>query len=46
MSDPRRILCFPIRDVAHEILNEAYRKVLDQLSARKYLQSMVARGMG
>lgn len=46
MSDPRRILCFPIRDVAHEILKEAYRKVLDQLSARKYLQSMVARDMG
>ncbi|XP_021005461.1 pituitary adenylate cyclase-activating polypeptide isoform X3 [Mus caroli] len=34
------------RDVAHEILNEAYRKVLDQLSARKYLQSVVARGAG
>ncbi|XP_032768922.1 pituitary adenylate cyclase-activating polypeptide isoform X2 [Rattus rattus] len=34
------------RDVAHEILKEAYRKVLDQLSARKYLQSMVARDMG
>ncbi|XP_034340088.1 pituitary adenylate cyclase-activating polypeptide isoform X2 [Arvicanthis niloticus] len=34
------------RDVAHEILNEAYRKVLDQLSARKYLQSVVARGVG
>ncbi|NP_001396454.1 pituitary adenylate cyclase-activating polypeptide isoform 3 preproprotein [Mus musculus] len=33
-------------DVAHEILNEAYRKVLDQLSARKYLQSVVARGAG
>nr|UKF18839.1 PACAP protein [Phodopus sungorus] len=34
------------RDVAHEILNEAYRKVLDQLSTRKYLQSVVARGLG
>ncbi|XP_051010461.1 pituitary adenylate cyclase-activating polypeptide isoform X2 [Acomys russatus] len=34
------------RDVAHEILNEAYRKVLDQLSARKYLQSVVTRGVG
>ncbi|XP_042531169.1 pituitary adenylate cyclase-activating polypeptide [Dipodomys spectabilis] len=30
------------RDVAHGILNMAYRKVLDQLSARKYLQSLVA----
>ncbi|XP_051046892.1 pituitary adenylate cyclase-activating polypeptide [Phodopus roborovskii] len=34
------------RDVAHEVLNEAYRKVLDQLSTRKYLQSVVARGLG
>uniref|UniRef100_A0A8C9ALZ2 Pituitary adenylate cyclase-activating polypeptide n=1 Tax=Prolemur simus TaxID=1328070 RepID=A0A8C9ALZ2_PROSS len=33
-------------DVAHGILNEAYRKVLDQLSARKYLQSLVAKGVG
>ncbi|KAI4045411.1 adenylate cyclase activating polypeptide 1 [Homo sapiens] len=34
------------RDVAHGILNEAYRKVLDQLSAGKHLQSLVARGVG
>ncbi|EHH22612.1 Pituitary adenylate cyclase-activating polypeptide [Macaca mulatta] len=34
------------RDVAHGILNKAYRKVLDQLSARKYLQSLVAKGVG
>ncbi|XP_008825168.1 pituitary adenylate cyclase-activating polypeptide [Nannospalax galili] len=30
------------RDIAHEILNKAYRKVLDQL----YLQSLVAKGVG
>ncbi|XP_055466090.1 pituitary adenylate cyclase-activating polypeptide isoform X2 [Psammomys obesus] len=29
-----------------EILNQAYSKVLDQLSARKYLQSAVARRLG
>ncbi|XP_007933799.1 pituitary adenylate cyclase-activating polypeptide [Orycteropus afer afer] len=34
------------RDVAQGILNKAYRKVLDQLSARKYLQSLVAKGVG
>nr|XP_006205187.1 pituitary adenylate cyclase-activating polypeptide [Vicugna pacos] len=34
------------RDVAHEILNKAYRKVLDQLSARKYLQTLMAKGVG
>nr|XP_012601736.1 pituitary adenylate cyclase-activating polypeptide isoform X1 [Microcebus murinus]XP_012601737.1 pituitary adenylate cyclase-activating polypeptide isoform X1 [Microcebus murinus]XP_012601738.1 pituitary adenylate cyclase-activating polypeptide isoform X1 [Microcebus murinus] len=34
------------RDVAHGILNEAYRKVLDQLSARKYLQSLMAKSVG
>ncbi|XP_008580908.1 PREDICTED: pituitary adenylate cyclase-activating polypeptide [Galeopterus variegatus] len=34
------------RDVAHGILNKAYRKVLDQLSARRYLQSLVAKGVG
>ncbi|XP_004421083.1 PREDICTED: pituitary adenylate cyclase-activating polypeptide [Ceratotherium simum simum] len=34
------------RDVAHGILNKAYRKVLDQLSARKYLQTLVAKGVG
>lgn len=39
-------LCFPVRDVAHGILNKAYRKVLDQLSARKYLQTLVAKGVG
>uniref|UniRef100_A0A671FJK7 Pituitary adenylate cyclase-activating polypeptide n=1 Tax=Rhinolophus ferrumequinum TaxID=59479 RepID=A0A671FJK7_RHIFE len=33
-------------DVAHGILNKAYRKVLDQLSARKYLQTLVAKGVG
>lgn len=39
-------LCLLIRDVAHGILNKAYRKLLDQLSARKYLQTLVAKGMG
>nr|XP_012300487.1 pituitary adenylate cyclase-activating polypeptide isoform X1 [Aotus nancymaae]XP_012300488.1 pituitary adenylate cyclase-activating polypeptide isoform X1 [Aotus nancymaae] len=41
-------LYYPVerRDVAHGILNKAYRKVLDQLSARKYLQSLVAKGVG
>ncbi|ELK05719.1 Pituitary adenylate cyclase-activating polypeptide [Pteropus alecto] len=39
-------LCLLIRDVAHAILNKAYRKLLDQLSARKYLQTLVAKGMG
>ncbi|KAM6218463.1 pituitary adenylate cyclase-activating polypeptide isoform 2-T2 [Rhynchocyon petersi] len=34
------------RDVARGILNKAYRKVLDQLSTRKYLQSLVAKGVG
>uniref|UniRef100_A0A8C3W871 Pituitary adenylate cyclase-activating polypeptide n=1 Tax=Catagonus wagneri TaxID=51154 RepID=A0A8C3W871_9CETA len=34
------------RDVAHGILNKAYRKVLDQLSARKYLQTLMAKGVG
>ncbi|XP_036761726.1 pituitary adenylate cyclase-activating polypeptide [Manis pentadactyla] len=34
------------RDVAHGILNKAYRKVLGQLSARKYLQTLVANGAG
>ncbi|EFB26502.1 hypothetical protein PANDA_011646, partial [Ailuropoda melanoleuca] len=34
------------RDVAQGILNKAYRKVLDQLSARKYLQTLVAKGLG
>ncbi|XP_003406425.1 pituitary adenylate cyclase-activating polypeptide [Loxodonta africana] len=34
------------RDVARGILNKAYRKVLDQLSARKYLQSLLAKGLG
>lgn len=43
---PRSHTLSPIRDVAHEILNEAYRKVLDQLSSRKYLQSVVTRGVG
>ncbi|KAM6148952.1 pituitary adenylate cyclase-activating polypeptide isoform 2-T2 [Erethizon dorsatum] len=33
------------RDVARGIL-KAYRRVLDQLSARKYLQSLVAKGVG
>ncbi|KAK2094589.1 hypothetical protein P7K49_028327 [Saguinus oedipus] len=41
-------LYYPVerRDAAHGILNKAYRKVLDQLSARKYLQSLVAKGVG
>ncbi|KAB0400046.1 hypothetical protein E2I00_003612 [Balaenoptera physalus] len=34
------------RDLAHGILNKAYRKVLDQLSARKYLQTLTAKGVG
>ncbi|XP_026237376.1 pituitary adenylate cyclase-activating polypeptide isoform X1 [Urocitellus parryii] len=34
------------RDVAQGILNKAYRKVLDQLSARKYLQSLVTKSVG
>ncbi|XP_067555676.1 pituitary adenylate cyclase-activating polypeptide isoform X1 [Pseudorca crassidens] len=34
------------RDFAHGVLNKAYRKVLDQLSARKYLQTLTAKGMG
>ncbi|ELW63807.1 Pituitary adenylate cyclase-activating polypeptide [Tupaia chinensis] len=34
------------RDIAHGLLNKAYHKVLDQLSARKYLQSLVAQGAG
>ncbi|XP_044897660.1 pituitary adenylate cyclase-activating polypeptide isoform X1 [Acinonyx jubatus] len=34
------------RDVAQGILNKAYRKVLDQLSARKYLQTLLAKGLG
>ncbi|XP_025742689.1 pituitary adenylate cyclase-activating polypeptide [Callorhinus ursinus] len=34
------------RDVTQGILNKAYRKVLDQLSARKYLQTLVAKGLG
>ncbi|XP_005372724.1 PREDICTED: pituitary adenylate cyclase-activating polypeptide [Chinchilla lanigera] len=33
------------RDVAHGLLHKAYRRVLDQLSARKYLQSLVAKGV-
>uniref|UniRef100_UPI004038F4CB pituitary adenylate cyclase-activating polypeptide isoform X1 n=1 Tax=Callospermophilus lateralis TaxID=76772 RepID=UPI004038F4CB len=32
--------------VAQGILNKAYRKVLDQLSARKYLQSLVTKSVG
>ncbi|XP_016020049.1 pituitary adenylate cyclase-activating polypeptide isoform X2 [Rousettus aegyptiacus] len=41
-------LYYPVetRDVAHGILNKAYHKLLDQLSARKYLQTLVAKGMG
>ncbi|KAM6148951.1 pituitary adenylate cyclase-activating polypeptide isoform 1-T1 [Erethizon dorsatum] len=35
----------PSPDVARGIL-KAYRRVLDQLSARKYLQSLVAKGVG
>ncbi|XP_021120849.1 pituitary adenylate cyclase-activating polypeptide isoform X2 [Heterocephalus glaber] len=34
------------RDVARGMLSKAYRRVLDQLSARKYLQFLAARGMG
>ncbi|XP_048662435.1 pituitary adenylate cyclase-activating polypeptide isoform X1 [Marmota marmota marmota] len=34
------------RDVAQGILNKAYRKVLDQLSARKYLQSLLTKSVG
>lgn len=43
---PGRALCLPVRDVAHGILNKAYRKVLDQLSARRYLQTLMAKGLG
>uniref|UniRef100_A0A8C0NQB0 Pituitary adenylate cyclase-activating polypeptide n=1 Tax=Canis lupus familiaris TaxID=9615 RepID=A0A8C0NQB0_CANLF len=46
VSDPGRSLCLPVRDVAQGILNKAYRKVLDPLSARKYLQTLVAKGLG
>ena len=46
ISDPGRVLCLPVRDVAQGILNKAYRKVLDQLSARKYLQTLLAKGLG
>lgn len=46
VSDPGRSLCLPVRDVAQGILNKAYRKVLDQLSARKYLQTLVAKSQG
>ncbi|ELK31634.1 PREDICTED: pituitary adenylate cyclase-activating polypeptide isoform X2 [Myotis davidii] len=35
-----------IRDVAHAILHKAYRKVLDQLSRKKLLQKLVAKGVG
>lgn len=34
------------RYVAHGILNKAYRKVLEQLSARKYLQTLAVKGPG
>ncbi|KAM9633188.1 pituitary adenylate cyclase-activating polypeptide isoform 2-T2 [Trichechus inunguis] len=42
------VLYYPAekRDVARGILNKAYRKVLDQLSARKYLQSLLAKDLG
>ncbi|KAM9633187.1 pituitary adenylate cyclase-activating polypeptide isoform 1-T1 [Trichechus inunguis] len=46
VSDPGRALYLPVRDVARGILNKAYRKVLDQLSARKYLQSLLAKDLG
>ncbi|KAM6218462.1 pituitary adenylate cyclase-activating polypeptide isoform 1-T1 [Rhynchocyon petersi] len=46
VHDPGRALSLPVRDVARGILNKAYRKVLDQLSTRKYLQSLVAKGVG
>lgn len=46
VSDPRRALCLLVRDFAHGVLNKAYRKVLDQLSARKYLQTLTAKGVG
>lgn len=36
----------PFRDVAHAILQKAYRKVLDQLSRKKLLQKLVAKGVG
>lgn len=39
-------LCPHVRYVAHGILNKAYRKVLEQLSARKYLQTLVVKGPG
>ncbi|KAM7126644.1 pituitary adenylate cyclase-activating polypeptide isoform 2-T3 [Molossus nigricans] len=35
-----------IRDVARVILNKAYHKVLDQLSRKKLLQKLVAKGVG
>ncbi|XP_037662100.1 pituitary adenylate cyclase-activating polypeptide [Choloepus didactylus] len=34
------------RDVAYGILSKAHRKILDQLLARKYLQSLLAKGLG
>ncbi|XP_049626115.1 pituitary adenylate cyclase-activating polypeptide [Suncus etruscus] len=34
------------RDLAHELLHKAYRKELDQLSTRKYLQTVMAQGAG
>ncbi|XP_007459115.1 PREDICTED: pituitary adenylate cyclase-activating polypeptide isoform X2 [Lipotes vexillifer] len=42
------VLYYPAeeRDFAHGVLNKAYRKVLDQLSARKYLQTLTAKGVG
>lgn len=43
---PGHALCLPVRDVAHGILDKAYRKVLDQLSARRYLQTLMAKGLG
>nr|XP_008536517.1 PREDICTED: pituitary adenylate cyclase-activating polypeptide [Equus przewalskii] len=47
-GSPASALYYPAerRDVAHGILNKAYRKVLDQLSARKYLQTLVAKSLG
>lgn len=46
VSDSGCTLCFSVRDLAHELLHKAYRKELDQLSTRKYLQTVMAQGAG
>lgn len=37
---------FPLRRHADGIFNKAYRKLLGQLSARKYLHSLMAKRVG